>query len=198
MRKGFLFLLLILALSRGAFSQEIAPADTFMWKGVTKDTIPIELINGSLIVKVSIAGSAYRFIFDTGATLSISENLFLRAHFKSKSHQVVQDATGHIDSMKRLMIPGIRLGKFDILNCPANVLDYEKGSFFNCQNIDGMIGGEIFRSCAVEIDLKKKRLIISSQPPNQPLAANEFPVFFDEQFSPLFNIKINNAYDLKV
>lgn len=190
-------LLIILLLSLSCFAQKELPRDTY-WEGPATDTIPVELANGSMIITLKIDKRPYRFIFDTGAPLSISGNLFKRKGYDSLGSQIIRDATGNISSSKNVLIPELKLGKFTIRNAAADVLNYQKSSFFNCLDIDGLIGGAIFKNSAIRIDLKNNRLIISSQPEYRIAKNNEIPVDFDDQYNPFFTITLKDHYPLNV
>jgi hypothetical protein len=194
---AYLILFTFLSLKSVAQLNNMTSADA-IWQGLDTDTIPIELTHGKIILKISIGGRAHRFIFDTGSTLSISTTIQSQCQFDSLGTGPMLDATGNIESLNYVRVPELEIGKFHIRNAIADVLDYRKSSFFNCLDIDGLIGGDIFRDCIVEIDLKKRRLIIRPNQEDTPLNENEIPLLFDEQYLPFFNVKLNSTYNVKV
>lgn len=196
MRKSFQLLILLL-LSLPCVAQNKSLKEP-VWEGPVTDTIPVEFSNGSMIITLKIDNRSYRFIFDTGACLSISESLFKRKKYTTLGSKPIQDATGNISSSKSVFIPQLKLGKFTVSNCKADVLSYQKSSFFKCLDIDGVIGGDIFRTSLVEMDLKNHRLIISPKQAVRRAVANELPVLFDEQYNPFFNIRLKDHYTLNV
>ena len=197
MRKSFHQLFILLLLSISSYGQRKSIEET-TWKGPVTDTIPVQLENGAIILTLKIDNRPYRFIFDTGASLSISGELFNRKQYSVLGSQAIRDATGNISTSKTVIIPQLKLGGSLIINCKADVLSYGKSSFFKCLDIDGMIGGDIFKNSLLEIDLKNNRLIISPHQEMHAPQSDEYPIVFDTQYSPFFDIRLKDQYTLNV
>ena len=124
--------------------------------------IPFEVINNSILFKVEIEGETYTFLFDTGASTSISPELKQKLNLKNNGNKLSSDFYDNISTIEEVIIPELKLGP---LISPQMTVDVVKPiqSFEICGvQIDGYLGLEFFDKKVVHIDIIKKKLTIAN------------------------------------
>ncbi len=194
MRNIFFFLLLFPLLSFGQGKVDFN-------KGNSKqlsfhDTIPFEYVRGKIIMNVNIKNKNRRFIFDTGATLSISEEL------QSEMQNLVIDTVKVVDALGTRMpklavnVEAFSLGGIRFQNIPAIVTNFKDSGLLACFNFDGFIGSNVFRNCIVQIDLNNKILIITNDSNKiDTKNSNSTTMELDTQNGPHITVKVGNKID---
>ncbi|MGI9532426.1 retropepsin-like aspartic protease [Lutimonas sp.] len=122
-----------------------------------------EQLKSKLIIPVEIEGNSYRFLFDTGAPNLISHSLRDIIQTRMLSSIDVKDANDKKQPLDVVVIPLLTLGEVSFKNAPAIVNDANSNFLFECLKIDGIIGSNLLRKSIVQVDSKRKRLIISDQ-----------------------------------
>src|SRR5210317_1571399 len=64
-----------------------------------QETIAIEIQNGLIFIPVTIEGKTYRFLFDSGAPLSLSEEVQNKHNFKTISKGTIVDSDDNRNSV---------------------------------------------------------------------------------------------------
>jgi hypothetical protein len=113
-------------------------------------------------VPVIIAGTTYRFLFDTGAPFSISRELQLTHSFKTVSRGNIIDSDHNRKKVDWVAVDKLQMGEVSFLNQTAFVGDFTANPLLKCLNIDGIIGGNLIRHCNWTIDQARKKLSLSS------------------------------------
>ena len=124
--------------------------------------IAYENINGKLIIPVVINGKTYRFLFDTGAPNLITSKLKEELGFKPGKGISVSDANNARQRMEVITIPLFSLGNISFKNTASLVYQGADNILFDCFNIDGIIGSNIFKKSVVQILSKEKLIIITN------------------------------------
>ncbi len=131
---------------------------------VFHDTIPFEFIEGKMVVELEIMGKPRKFILDTGAPLAVFDHLQQEMNAKITYRDSLKDASGGISELDRINVKSFKLGQIEFKNIPAVVMREQMGSMLKCWGVDGLIGSNALRNCILQIDLKARRLILSSDP----------------------------------
>ena len=141
--------------------------DAIQYGSVTKvsniEVINIEIRNKLIIVPISIKGKEYRFLFDTGAPFSISEELQENTNFKTVSKGNIVDSDYNRKKVKWVQVNSINIGNVSFKNQTAFVGDFDANPIMNCLGIDGIIGSNLIRHCNWTIDQEKYALSLSSK-----------------------------------
>ncbi len=130
---------------------------------VFHDTIPIEFINGKIVVPLEIGGKLQNFILDTGAPCAISEDLHQEMDAKISHNEKLTDAVGGVVHLGRIKLKSFNLGQITFRNIPAFVLPEETDRILKCWGVAGIIGSNAFRNCILQIDLQARKLILSNE-----------------------------------
>lgn len=158
--KKIITLLLILPVLSSCHHFIMRSGDISLKKEVTE--IPFEYRLGLPIIKVTINGKSYDFLFDTGASNTISQELTEKINAKTKGFQGVIDSQRNKSIVKIIQLDTISIGGYHFLNTGAIVADLTKSIAVNCLNIDGIIGSNLIQLANWEIDFKNQKIKISS------------------------------------
>ena len=126
------------------------------------EEIKFELVNDKIIVPVEIEGKTYRFILDTGAPNIISKKLDSILNPKSIGIESPSDVNEKKQSLKVVQIKKLTFGKVMFVNTPTLVYDLNSNPLFKCFKIDGFIGSNMLRNSIIQIDSRKKTIILTN------------------------------------
>ena len=157
--------------------------------------IPFEFINGKIIIPVEINKITYRFVLDTGAPNVLSKKLSSLINPNLKKLISVSDSNNKKSDMGLISIPELIIGNITFENSSALVLQEDKNLFFDCFEVDGLIGSNLFRNSIIQIDAKSKTLRITND--EKLLQFNKLNKLklklIGNQKSPYMQIKIKNV-----
>lgn len=157
------------------------------------DTIPFEYVRNKMIVSVTINKHKKRFIFDTGATLIISEEIQQETQNPVLGNVFQMDANKRQKQVSVVSVKEFELGSLTFQNIPSVVSDIKQTSFLNCFHYDGFIGSNALRNCIVQIDVANKFIILTNNILNLQLqGAYQTSLKLDNQSSPFVQLNINN------
>lgn len=190
-------LLLFLLLTKSGFSQNFSYN-----KGGTKATgyfeeIPYQDINGKLIVKVRVNQVDYNFLFDTGAPTCLSTKILTAVNAEQQGNVHVNDVNGNRASGRSVIIKDIALGNLNFNDIPAVV---GVPDFFQCWNVEGIIGSNLLRNSIIQIDSHKKTIVITDLAEKLQLANKTgTSLFLDTiQSYPVFNAQLSDKSTMPV
>ena len=163
------------------------------------EEIKFEFINNKIIIPVTINGTEYRFLFDTGAPNVISKEVLQNANHKILKIKTISDATGNSDELNVVSIPEIVIGNTPFRNTKALVYDIKNNDVFKCFNIDGFIGSNLLKNSIVQIDFETKKLTITNSKRTLNLDKSKATKMelIGEQKSPFIFIEINGGRKAK-
>lgn len=128
--------------------------------------IPYQSANGYLFVAIEINGVKRKFLFDTGAPMQISPELFTELKPEVFNRLEITDAAGNKDHLNLVRVKEIKLNDLSFIDIPALVSSSE---LYTCMNIDGVIGSNLFRNSIVQIEPSKNLIILTDQEAKLPL-----------------------------
>jgi hypothetical protein len=120
--------------------------------------IPYQDVNGKIVVEVLLNGKLRKFIVDTGAPLSITENLSEELNLEVLGYNNMSDANGVEDSVKAVSLSGIDIGGVVFNDIPAIVKDWDA---YSCFGADGMIGSNLLRNSIIRFDSEEKIITLT-------------------------------------
>ncbi len=124
------------------------------------EEIPYENINGKLFIEGEIAGKKHRFLFDTGAPVTLSQELAADLNAKVLQKISIGDAFLHTDSTTVVELNDLKLGRLLFNHVPAAT---GLPDFFKCYGVDGVIGSNLLRSSIISIVSGKHVIIFTDQ-----------------------------------
>jgi hypothetical protein len=152
---------------------------------------PLNLV----IIPVSINGTTYRFLFDTGAPNVISGELQQKYQFKSMAKKSIRDSEGKSQKVKYIRLDSVQIGNINFLNTAAFVTDLKANPVLDCLDLDGIIGSNLMRFCAWRVDYSNKILTLTDQPDRLQYSSGYYEISFqsDAQHSIKIDFKTPNA-----
>lgn len=162
--------------------------------GPFTETVQTEVQMGLIIVPVRINGNIYRFLFDTGAMLSISQELQNEFQYKMVSKGVLTDSDNNSREVKYVQTDTLFIGNIPFIKQTAFVADFKKNPLIGCLNIDGIIGSNLMRYCQWTVDYQNAELVLSKDINPKP-EENTYvlPFEFNRQFDQKVSLKLGKA-----
>ncbi len=159
--KKILCVALGLGVSLGAFANE---KPKWMTEGPYVDEeifsieLPLEVISNKLFVDIELGGATRRFLFDTGSTSMISQDLANELKLKVIDKAKGRDSHGAIVETN-IVQSDLILGGTSFHKVPIFVAEFPKTA--QCL-FDGVIGSELLPLCTWQIDLPESMLRCST------------------------------------
>lgn len=127
------------------------------------EVVDIEIRKKLIIVPVTIGGKEYRFLFDTGAPFSVSDQLQKDNNFKIVSKGNIVDSDYNRKKVHWVQVDSISISNVSFLNQTAFIGDFDANPIMKCLEIDGIIGSNIIRQYNWTIDQEQNTLSLSSK-----------------------------------
>lgn len=159
--KSVLCILWFLLLSLNATAQSLSSKKSYIKQKRYYQEIPFEYIRGKIIVPVTLDGEVYRFILDTGAPNILSKQVAEKLGIILSDSIKVSDANKTKQQMALVKVPKLSLSNLQFFNTTALVHTIGTADIFSCFQVDGFIGSNILHHSVVQIDHKKKKIIIT-------------------------------------
>lgn len=158
------------------------------------ETVDIHIQEGLIFVAVTIGGEEYKFLFDTGAPLSISHQLQKKYSYKVISKGNIVDSDQNRKQVSWVQIDSVEIGDVAFLNQSAFVGDFSANPTLECLNIDGIIGSNLMRQCNWTIDQDGRQLRLSDTiDPSTEERSITLPFVTDNQYNMFVNIGIGTS-----
>ncbi|WP_209390978.1 retropepsin-like aspartic protease [Chryseobacterium sp. RR2-3-20] len=137
-------------------------------------TLSYELVKKKIIVNVSINGKPHKFLFDTGAPMAVSKEIFDEYSLPKTGSIPLADASGKKQEMILTTVPSLKWGEIDFLNTPGIVFDESSTAMMKCFGVEGIIGSNMLRNSVVQIDHQKKQITITDNVKNLTITGNSY------------------------
>jgi predicted aspartyl protease len=152
--------------------------------------LPFEQINGKIIIDVEIAGHIHKFLLDTGAPFTISDEIAAELGITPAKQSSMVDAYGNMGATKVARIESIKLGNIDFKNVTAFV---GTNLIFKCIGVEGNIGSNLLRNTSVRFNTKNKTITITDDASKLSLNTQNsvsLNTHKDKQSSPFFILEV--------
>lgn len=159
--KSVLVILGFLLLSLNVVGQSLSSKKPYIKQKNYYQEIPFDYVRGKIIVPVTLEGEVYRFILDTGAPNILSTHLAKKLGVILSDSIKVSDANETKQQMALVKVPKFSLSSLDFYNSSALVHTIETDDIFNCFQIDGFIGSNVLHHSVIQIDHKRRKIIIT-------------------------------------
>ena len=127
-----------------------------------KVIVPFEMRLGLIIVKVTIEGNEYDFLFDTGAPNVVSLELAEKLQLKSAGKTFTRGSQGERHKIDYSNIDNLQIGGLNYQNTTAAIMDLTKAVAIECMDIDGILGANVMRNSIWQIDYQKQLMTITN------------------------------------
>lgn len=172
-------------------------SSTFQSGSISKEefteTLNMELVKGVIIIPVKINGKTYRFLFDTGAINSISEDMQEELGFKVLTTGTIKDSDNNRTKVKYVNIDSLMIGGIAFYNQSSFVGDFKANPVLRCMNLDGILGSNVMRFCNWTIDYAKEEIVLTSQQfEESDIETFSIPFETDKQYNQFIKLKIGD------
>lgn len=159
-----------------------------------RDSVPMTIKSNLIFIPVTIEGNTYRFLFDTGAPLSVSEELQNTLGAQQISTGTIVDSDHNRKAVSWVRMESLRIGDVSFIDQTAFVGDFQSNPMLRCLGIDGIIGGNLIRHCNWTIDREQNTLHFYSakQGPDTGNAIG-MPFTTDQQFNMFTSLRVGKA-----
>jgi predicted aspartyl protease len=157
------------------------------------EEIPFEQINGKIIIDIEIAGRIHKFLLDTGAPVTISDEIATELGINPAKESNVVDAYGNVSSTKIALVNNIKLGNVNFKNIPALI---GTNVIFKCLGVDGNIGSNLLRNTIISFNSKNKTITITDNASRLNLEPKDhipLDIKKDKQSTPFFILEVANG-----
>ena len=155
--------------------------------------ISISNSKDEIVQFVNLKNKSFKFIFDTGAPLSISKELQDAIRYPILLKVPMRDAENKSDTINIVSVDTFRLGNITFINIPAVVINL-KNSPLGPENIDGLIGSNIARFLIIQFNLNENKIILTDQLDKVNIINKKNPhqIFLDNQSNAFLQISLSN------
>ncbi len=123
----------------------------------------VQVISNSIIVPIEINGKIYNFRLDTGASTSISNDLFDSLNLEIIDTITSFDYYGNSKSIKNSILTEFKIGNTIFNNLKVGIHRQIQDLAPCGIQIDGLLGGNFFKDKILLIDLKNSKLLITNR-----------------------------------
>lgn len=124
------------------------------------DTIPLEVEDGQLFLRVVMGSRTYRFCLDTGSSQGMVYQGNNISGLQMLGNIVSHDANNHSDTVGVVQLPPFRLGSLTISGYVASIMPRQAIS----KKFDAIIGFDLFnRGISGKIDTERGMLVLTDQ-----------------------------------
>ena len=116
---------------------------------------------GLAIVPIEIKGKTYRFLFDTGAHNIVSEKVAKALDLPSSGTLRARDSNGTLKQLPVVRIDTFYFGDQPVIGTNASVYPLDASLALSCLEIDGILGGNTFKSSAWRIDFANQTISVN-------------------------------------
>ena len=159
-----------------------------------------ETVFDLIIIPVEINGKRYRFLYDTGAPMVISEELRDKLELNSINQGNVSDSQGKRNKLDYVWLDKLTIGGVDFLKTGSLVADLTQAPEINCLQIDGILGANLMKLAVWKIDNKNKRMYFASSKEKLNIPESDRLVISfatKRTFTPVVDLTVNDSTSIK-
>ena len=138
------------------------------------EKIPFELIHNKILIPVKIEGKTYRFILDTGAPNVISKEIYALIKPNFLASASVTDVNEKEKKLNLVLLEKLEIGNITFEQTATLVYDIKSNPLLNCLGADGLIGSNMLRNSIIQIDNKRKIVILTDNIDNLLINKNQY------------------------
>ncbi len=158
------------------------------------EVVDIDINSRLIFVPVEISGTTYRFLFDSGAPCSISQELQDELQFKNLRSGHIRDTDNNKAPIEWVLVDTMRIGNVLFAQQPAFVGDFTANPALACLNVDGIIGSNNIKFCNWTIDTQASKMTLTNSGID---SIGDFgtPIkySYDRQYNIGFDFKVENV-----
>lgn len=163
------------------------------------EEIPYEKFAGKIIVTVELGGKPRRFIWDTGATMLVTESLAKELGCEVIHKTLLYDAYDRADTAKIVRLDDVKIGNLSFHGVPSGIIS-DNSIFTACLQVDGFIGSNICRKSVVEFRSDEQKIILTNRAKRIGIPKQKGIKMLNVtmQSSPIITVKLSENVNLEV
>ena len=161
------------------------------------EVIPFESFSSNaMIIPVTIGDKTYNFQFDTGASTSISKELFSELNLAVVDSAESRDYYNNKKLVYQAVLPDLTIGKTRFSDIKVGVIRPIQSFTSFGMKIDGCLGNDVLSKGVVQIDMHKQQLVIANSIKSIDIANHNSVDFqVNVQMIPYLNIHFSGMDD---
>lgn len=154
--------------------------------------LPFEY-NGEIIIKATLGGETYDFLFDTGGYTMIDVALQQKNNFTILARQQLNSTNGLSKETDIVFTGTFDIGGLQFDHVKAYCIDLANSPKLCCLVNGGIIGSSIIKNYIWQIDYPNRKIIITDnlERLHHVFDATRIPVFLNPNLQPYFMSKVN-------
>jgi hypothetical protein len=140
----------------------IQGCDSFFTKKVYEE-VKVDVYGNAIVIPIIINGKSYNFRLDTGATTSISEEMFNTFGLLVKDTTSFYDYYGNHKLVNSSIISEIQIGKTRFSKIRVSIIRPIQDLKICGVKIDGCLGSDFFGDKILSIDIKNRKIIFTNR-----------------------------------
>lgn len=165
------------------------------------EIIDVEIESGLIFIPIIINGKKYKFLLDTGAPTSISEEIQEACHYKILCSAGMTDTDNNKTRMNFVQIDTLLVGSIPFYEQTAFVGNFNANPLMGCLEIDGIIGSNLMRFCNWSINQDEHTLSFCNSIDNEVCSKSiKIPFTTDKQYNILLDMSLGESviHNMKV
>lgn len=175
---------------RNAMEQETINSSSF------KQEIPFRDEQGLIIIDVLIDNKVYNFIFDSGASTILDDDIVESINYEKIGIQKHKGTSRKKKILKTIKLDSLSIGGVRFSSIVASITDLETLKEKFCLDFDGIIGANVMNKAVWQIDYSRKIIILtdSKDSLHQSIDAKSFYFNATGKGTPMLSLSINDQY----
>lgn len=136
--------------------------NNFLTKKIYEE-VNVDVFGNSIVIPIKINGNSYNFRLDTGATTSISEEMFNTFGLLVKDTLRYYDYYGNPKLVSSSIISEIQIGKTNFSKIRVDIIRPIQDLKICGVKIDGCLGSDFFEDMILSIDIKNRKIIFTNR-----------------------------------
>lgn len=157
------------------------------------DSVEMYTQNNLIFIPVRINGKTYRFLFDSGALLSVSQEIQNEINGKVISKAHIVDSDRNRKKVSLIQIDSISIGSTIFLEQTAFIGDFKANPILKCLDFDGIIGSNFMRDCNWNINPKNQLIRVSQHSFKTVSSVIIIPFSTNQQYDMFIPVKVGNT-----
>lgn len=161
-----------------------------------KQEIPFRYEQGFILIDVLIGSKVYNFIFDTGASTFLDDDIVKYINYEKIGIQKHKGTSGKKKTLKVVKLDSLRIGDIRFSSIVAGITDLDPLKRKSCLDFDGIIGANVMNKAVWQIDYSRKIITLTDSKDSllQSSDAKRFDFSATGKGTPMLGLSINGQY----
>ena len=173
-----------------AMEQESVSPNSF------KQEIPFRDEGGNIIIDVQIGSEIYNFIFDTGASTILDDDIVKLMNYEKIGTQKHKGTSNEKKILKVIKLDELSIGDVRFSSIVASITDLDPLKKKFCLDFDGIIGANVMNKFVWQIDYSRKIITLTDSRDSLAHPSDARTIDFNAtgKGTPMLGLSINGQY----